>query len=585
MGELAGEILLVTALLPLAVVGVLYLPRLAKQAMRFGPVAAVPALVVSLGPVWPDAALVPWLLLAARVELDQTGRLFLFVTAFVWLIAAVFATAGEVKGGRRERFFRFFYAGMAGNFLLIVAGDAITFMTGFAVMSYAGYGLVNHRESDDTRRAARIYLVLVVLAEVLLFAGVVIGWGLAGDWGLAAIRDGFAGGGSVAVVAMVLVFSALGVKAGLMPLHVWLPLAHPAAPVPASAVLSGAMIKAGLLGWIRFLPFGDVELAWLGIWAVVAGLVAAFAGVILGLLQSRPKTILAYSSISQMGYMTVLLGLAALFPDLYPAILIALLVYVVHHGVSKGALFLSVSVARGAPHRTWWAVLEGAGLVIPALALAGAPLTTGAVAKSELAALPDLAGEGMPAELDVALVAGAVATTLLMLRFLWVVWPRSRRQSSITVTARAAWLLLATTVLWGPWLVPWEHLRRGARAVMEPTALWSAFWPILIGCALSWVAFRHRRYLPLSIEELIPPGDLVVPMTRALRTAHTFGHRLLIRLRKVERSGVNAAGDWVAQRRDILVLVQRLEHGLKRQAWDWVWILFVAAAVFAALLW
>ena len=87
---------------------------------------------------------------------------------------------------------------------------------------------------------------------------------------------------------------------GLVPLHVWLPLAHPAAPMPASAVLSGAIIKAGVIGLIRFLPFDGALPDW-GAVLTAVGLLTAFYGVAVGITQANPKTVLAYSSVSQMG--------------------------------------------------------------------------------------------------------------------------------------------------------------------------------------------------------------------------------------------------------------------------------------------
>jgi formate hydrogenlyase subunit 3/multisubunit Na+/H+ antiporter MnhD subunit len=104
--------------------------------------------------------------------------------------------------------------------------------------------------------------------------------------------------------ALLLLLVGFGIKAGALSLHFWLPLAHPAAPVPASAVLSGAMLKAGLLGWIRFLPLGEAAMPLSGVTLVSAGLGAAVLGTFVGVVQNDPKTVLAYSSISQMGIIT-----------------------------------------------------------------------------------------------------------------------------------------------------------------------------------------------------------------------------------------------------------------------------------------
>lgn len=588
-GTTAGMALVGVALLPLFVVLALFMPSAPGGAyqrwtLRLGPLSAAGALLtVSLaGRI--NEVTVPWLFLGARLGLDSTGAVFLMATSFVWGVAAVFAYFSRGGFKRRRQFFQFFYTAMAGNFLLIVAADMITFLAGFTMMSLAGFGLVVHKRDPESRRAARIYIVLVVLGEVTLFAGAVLAWAVAGSLDLDAVRIALGHGEGLAVVSMALLFCGFGIKAGMMPLHVWLPLAHPAAPIPASAVLSAAMIKAGLLGWMRFLPFGVEGLAWLGWWALIAGLIAAFVGVLFGLLQSHPKTILAYSSISQMGYMTILLGVSAIYPELASAVTLALLVYVVHHALAKGALFLSIHVARAAPESRAWAILEGAGLVIPALALAGAPLTTGAVAKHELKALPYVGEVAFPAWLDPALVAGGIATTVLMARFLWVMWPRARRKEPISSVARAVWLLLATAVVWSPWLVPWAHFRRSAAAALEWEALWSAFWPLLIGAALVVVVFRHRHIFPLAIHDKLPAGDLVVPVEALLRkVAYLWRKFSTIVGRRWTIAWLDAMG-WIRSQRRLLDIARSLEERAKRQAWDWLWILLVGALLLVALL-
>jgi formate hydrogenlyase subunit 3/multisubunit Na+/H+ antiporter MnhD subunit len=133
-----------------------------------------------------------------------------------------------------------------------------------------------------------------------------------------------------------------GLKAGLVPLHVWLPLAHPAAPMPASAVLSGAIVKAGIIGLIRFLPFGESLPGWGEVLAAM-GLFTAFYGVAIGITQANPKTVLAYSSVSQMGVTVAVLGLALAAGEAGWTRLAAF--YAVHHACWRRApcSWLSVS--------------------------------------------------------------------------------------------------------------------------------------------------------------------------------------------------------------------------------------------------
>jgi len=211
---------------------------------------------------------------------------------------------------------------------------------------------------------------------------------------------------------------AAGILASALPLHVWLPLAHPAAPTPSSAVLSGAMIKAGLLGWLRFLPLGGAFLSEWGLLFVGAGLLAALGGVMVGLTQRNLKTVLAYSSISQMGLMTAGVGLALLLPERVPEAVAAVAVTACHHGLTKGALFLGVGMIDAVPRSSRRRVWLHAGLSWCALALAGFPLTGGFLAKGLIKDVAVLLPPPWSDLVNLFLPLTAGGTALLMLHFL-----------------------------------------------------------------------------------------------------------------------------------------------------------------------
>lgn len=141
-----------------------------------------------------------------------------------------------------------------------------------------------------------------------------------------------------------------------------MPQAHPAAPVAASAILSGAIVKAGLAGFLLFLPPGAFGMA-----LVVPGLAGVFGAALCGLAQSNPKTMLAYSAISQMGLMPDLIGGGA------APLVVAF--HAVHHGLARGGLFLSVGAVRTS--RRGWRVLLLGGATVAALSIAGLPLSGG----------------------------------------------------------------------------------------------------------------------------------------------------------------------------------------------------------------
>ena len=153
-------------------------------------------------------------------------------------------------------------------------------------------------------------------------------------------------------------------------------MTYSAAPIPAAAVLSGAAVKAGVIGLIRFLPFETALPGW-GEALAAAGLLSAFYGVAIGITQANPKTVLAYSSVSQMGLLAAVLGMGLATGD--TSVSIAAAFYALHHMLVKGGLFLAVGVAALTKTRGLWPVLLPAAVL--ALGLGGLPLTGGALAK------------------------------------------------------------------------------------------------------------------------------------------------------------------------------------------------------------
>jgi hydrogenase-4 component B len=495
--------LLAAVLAPVLMALALVFPRWRAAVMRVAPLAAAPAVLLALFGAMDASVSLPWVLKHVVLTLDRVGRVFLGFTSVLWLASAWYACGYLAKDAAPVRFWVFFLVAMAGNFGLILAADIPTFYVSFAMMGFSSVGLVLHRDDAEAIRAGRVYMALAMIGEVLVLTA--LSWLAvkAGTTDIYALpRDAFT------PVVLVLVLVGFGIKAGALCLHFWLPLAHPAAPVPASAVLSGAMIKAGLLGWLRFLPLGDAALPEIGLTLVAMGLGAAFLGAVAGVTQENPKTVLAYSSISQMGIITVGVGAGLARPEAWGGILAAVLVYAVHHGLAKGALFLGVTPAHSAGSRTavWWTRI---GLVIPALALAGAPFTSGAVAKlalkSSIGILPGAWGDWLSMLLPLA----ATGTTLMMARFLWLVWPRPHAPTEpLAAGMWLPWAFLVVAVVAGVRLLP--GTLAWLPATPTPTMLWKATWPLLLGGALAWLGVKlQARFQPRRARG-IPAGDMAV---------------------------------------------------------------------------
>lgn len=482
-------------------------------ALSLAPAAGVPALALALLAPLAEGVYLPWLLLGTRLGLDDAGRVFLFFTALLWTAAGIFAHSYLARDQLHHRFSFFFLLAMGGNLGLTVALDAVSFYLFFALMTFAAFGVIVHQGSPLARRAAIVYVSMAVLGEAFLLAGLLLAVTAAGGFtelSLVAATIATAPGRDLIIALFLIGF---GVKAGAIPLHLWLPLAHPVAPTPASAVLSGAMIKAGLLGWIRFLPLGEAALpGWAG-FCLAMGIIAAFYGVAMGLAQRDPKTNLAYSSISQMGIMTMALGIGLVDPGASLPAMGAVLLLALHHAFAKGALFLGIGIATSNPPAGWQRRLLMGGLGLSALSLAGAPLTAGATAKALLKAVSPMAPGQWPQWLDWLLPVTSVATTLLLGRFLWLVWTQMRQEPARGCTSGLwlPWLLLIGSVVGAAWLVPVHRAPEIVDAqLLSAAALWVAGWPIIAGIALLWNIRHLDRRTRRAGQITLPAGDLVV---------------------------------------------------------------------------
>ncbi len=486
--------------------------------LMLAPWAALPALVVVFVVPQGTAAYFPWLFFGSHLGFDQTGYIFLLFTSTLWLLSGLFAQTYLADDTKLSRFFAFYLLAMAGNFGLILAQDLVTFYVFFSLMSFSSYVLVIHNGETESLRAGRIYLCLVVLGELMLFAAMVT---MATNANSVLLRD------AIAVpmndVTLALLLFGFGIKAGALPLHIWLPLAHPAAPVPASAVLSGAMIKAGLLGWIRFLPLGLEAFPQWGALVMGAGLAAAFFGALVGVTQTNPKTVLAYSSISQMGLITIAVGGVLTVPSLWPTLIMAILIYALHHALAKGALFLGVGVASHTASRTQrlWLLV---GMLVPALALIGAPFTSGAIAKTALKT--DLTSLPTPWAdvLQIALPLAAVGTSLLMARFLWLLWSKPAALGHSRAGLWITWSLLLVAVALIAWILPIAN--GSAQDAVKFDKIWAGLWPLAVGILMASVALvRSDRGGGIRYPE-IPAGDWLALFTWAAPYTARMGRTL-----------------------------------------------------------
>lgn len=276
---------------------------------------------------------------------------------------------------------------IAGMLLVLLADDAFFFMIAWELMSVASYFLVAFQhENPANRRAAFLYLLM---AEIGALA-IILAFGV-----LASFADGFTfdalrGAGlsnAWASIAFALALLGFGMKAGLVPVHVWLPEAHPVAPSHISALMSGVMLKVALYGLIRFCfdLIGEVYWQW-GLVLMIAGTVSALGGILYAMMQTNLKRMLAYSSVENVGIIVMVLGLSMIFmaqnqPQLGALGFLAALFHAFNHALFKNLLFLGAGMIH---HQTHELNIDQMGGLIKRMPKTGMLFLTGCMSISSL---------------------------------------------------------------------------------------------------------------------------------------------------------------------------------------------------------
>ena len=494
MNAAAGALLGAAIGLPLAMLLACLSPRLRARMPAWLAIAPVPALVASLAASGGTLALPP-LLLRLRFALDMPGALLLGAAALLWIAAGSYAAAWLRGRPDSGGFVVWWLLTLSGSVGVFMAADLVSFYLVFSMVSLAAYGLIVHDGTPRARRNGLVYVALALLGEAfLLMAFVLLAQTATSDGLLISDATASLPASPWRATILTLLILGFGAKIGLVPFHIWMPLAYRAAPIPAAAVLSGAAVKAGVIGLIRFLPLDAAMPEW-GEALTVAGLFAAFYGVAIGVTQRNPRTVLAYSSVSQMGVIAALfgMGLAAGTGDVARSAGF----YAAHHTLVKGAVFLAVGVAEASGARRLWPVLLPAAVL--ALGLGGLPLTGGALAKLVVKAPVGGGVVGLLMSLS------SAATTLLMLHFLRRLAAAPVREAAPAAPARLAlpWFTMALASVAVPWAVYLTVMGGTAADAAAPASLWSAAWPFLLGGACAIGLWRWGGGLPR-----FPDGDI-----------------------------------------------------------------------------
>jgi len=290
----------------------------------------------------------PWL--HSHLHLDPLAGFFLFLVSLVTLIISIYGPSyvTEYTHQGQSLLSLLFFTGIfvAGMEMVLIASDAFTFMISWELMSVSSYFLVAYQHQFETNRnAAFIYLLMAQVGGLFILLSYGVLAGFSGGFDFASMQ---------AVVlspfwsslAFTLALIGFGMKAGIVPLHVWLPQAHPVAPSHISALMSGVMLKVAVYGFIRFVYglLGDVFWQW-GVAVLIIGSLSAVLGVLYALMQHDLKRLLAYHSVENIGIIYMGLGLSIIFsatghPQLAALGLIAALYHSLNHALFKSLLFL-----------------------------------------------------------------------------------------------------------------------------------------------------------------------------------------------------------------------------------------------------
>ena len=285
----------------------------------------------------------PWT--GGHIRLDALSGFFLVVIGLGSAASSLFALGYGRHETQPQRVLPFYPLFLAGLTLVVIADDAFIFLFAWELMSIASWALVlaHHRDSGNTR-AAMIYMLMAAFSGFALLLAFGLLAAAAGSYSFDAMRAAHPAPW-VAALVLVLALIGAGSKAGIVPLHVWLPLAHPAAPSHVSAMMSGVMTKVAVYGFIRIaFDLLGVPGWWAGVVVLALGGITAVLGVLYALMEHDLKRLLAYHTVENIGIIFIGLGLAMAFiaNGLHAAAALALtaaLFHVFNHAVFKSLLF------------------------------------------------------------------------------------------------------------------------------------------------------------------------------------------------------------------------------------------------------
>ncbi|MDD4413405.1 MAG: complex I subunit 5 family protein [Oscillospiraceae bacterium] len=339
---------------------------------------------------------------------DILSALLVVLTALLWLAVSIYAPKYIVHESRITLFYFSTLATLFSVSGVFLSGDLFTMLLFFETITISSYFWVIHRWDKNAVKAGYFYLFFSIAGGLIISLGIVF-MGAAVQTLPAIGRSVIPPDSAMFNRSIVLLIIGFGIKAGIAPLHLWLPRAHASAPTPGSALLSGILIKVGAYGVIRVLGFvgfcnGAGTIAGnLGTAISIMGGITMLVGVVAALLQSDAKRLLAYHSVSQMGYIILGLGIALYLGNQGGLALTGAIYHIINHALFKSALFLGMGILYLYTKKTDLYNLGSmikrfpllsAFMLLAALGIAGAPGLNGYISKTMIHHGLNIATEG-----------------------------------------------------------------------------------------------------------------------------------------------------------------------------------------------
>lgn len=274
-------------------------------------------------------------------KLNMYRYVFVVITVFAFFMSTIYSFNYLIRYEHRNRYYLFFILTFASTIGLFISENIINMFTFFEILSISIYLLIIHDEDEYSHEAGEIYLNMAIFGGLVQLLGIFMLYAYTGTLLISDIGEAFTHLGIERIIISLLIFVGFAVKASLFPLHVWLPKAHPAAPSPASAILSGVMLKCGIFGIIMIArDFLNFE-SWFLDLLMVIGFINMITTGVLAMYQRNLKRIMAFSSMSQIGFILVGIAVVGISKN-YGSY--GVLLYIINHSIYKVLLFLCAGV-------------------------------------------------------------------------------------------------------------------------------------------------------------------------------------------------------------------------------------------------